>query len=223
MSWAKYAALEALKAGVEREWVGAGPWGSPGARGWPGPPARGDVGTTRGPSARNSCGCDICEGPAVPSPRTLAAHLRSRPEGRNWFLPMETSLKWQKVFSFRRPRTSKPCGLRGVRPSAGCAHSRTLTALSHSSAAPAYGPHALQQLLLLTHSLGTEQRNRFSPSERTTRILPLPPPRDEGKLRSLTQSCGVGPLPSHESPLLLFSILKLPFGLIFAVVKKISV
>lgn len=106
-----------------------------------------------------------------------------------------------------------------MRPSAGCAHSRTLTALSHSSAAPAYGPHALQ-LLLLTHSLCTEQRNRFSPSERTTRILPLPPPRDEGKLRSPTPSRGVGPLPSHAS-LLLFGILKLPFGLIFAVVKKL--
>lgn len=62
---------------------GSGTLREPGARGWPGPPARGDVGTTRGPSARNSCGFDICEGPAVPSPRTLSAHLRSRPEGRN--------------------------------------------------------------------------------------------------------------------------------------------
>ena len=176
MSWAKYAALKALKAGVERELVGAGPPREPGGSGLAGTLGRGDAGTGRGPSAR----FDICQGPAVPSPRALAAHLRSRPGGRNRFPPMETSLKRQKVFSFRRPRTSKPCGPRGVRPSAGCAHSRTLTALSHSSAAPAYGPHALQ-LLLLTHSLGTEQRNRYSPSER---ILPLPPPRDEGKLRT---------------------------------------
>lgn len=81
MSWAKYAALKALKAGVERERVGAGPRGSLGAWGRPEPPAAGMRAPGAGPP------------PAIPADLTFARLRRSQPTPARRASPLST---WRK-------------------------------------------------------------------------------------------------------------------------------